>query len=288
MLGFSNHNVRTFNFNRLIMSIAELLRNPPLALKLASKGEFAISHISPLKGQVSDAEWRTRCDLAAAYRLVAQHGWDDMLSTHLSARVPGEDAYLINPYGILFSQVTASCLIKISLDGKALSDSPFPINPAAVNFHGSVMRARPDVQSAMHMHSTAGVAVSTQKDGLLPLNQRALYFMPILAYHDYAGLGVEDSEGDALARDLGSKWALIMRNHGTLTVGRSVAQAFVYTYFLERACQYQLATQVSGVPLIPLSDDVVAVVPKQAGHFEYAGLMEWPALLATLDGSHAQ
>lgn len=249
------------------------------------QNKFHLSEVPSLEGKVSPAEWQARVDLAAAYRLIARHGWDDMLSAHISARVPDEEGtLLINPYGLLFHQVTASSLIKIDYSGKPLSETPFPINRTAVTFHGGVLEARPDVNSALHLHTTAGVAVSTHQRGLLPLNQRALYFQPMLAYHDYEGLGFDDSERETVAQDLGDKWALIMRNHGTLTVGRSVAQAYVYAYFLERACQYQVATLAAGADTInELPQSVIDRVPEQATHFVRAGLMEWPALLATLD-----
>ncbi len=246
--------------------------------------EFALNKVPSLEGKVSPEEWQARVDLAAAYRLVARYGWDDMLSTHISARVPGEEGtLLINPYGVLFHQVTASSLIKIDYHGTVLSETPFRVNRAAVTFHGGILEARPDVNSALHLHTPAGVAVSTHEHGLLPINQRALYFQPILAYHDYEGIGFDDSERETVARDLGDKWALIMRNHGTLTVGRSVAQAFVYAYFLEQACRYQVATLAAGVPIRELPQSIIDRVAQQATHFANAGVLEWPALLATLD-----
>jgi len=257
-------------------------------LERARAKRFAIDAVEPLEGKVSAAEWEARVDLAAAYRLIARHGWDDMLSTHISARVPDEDGtFLLNPYGVLFQQVTASSLIKVDFSGKLLCATPFLVNPAAIVFHAPIFEARSDVHSALHLHSTAGVAVATQEHGLLPITQRALYFLPILAYHDYEGIGLEDSEREAVARDLGDKWALILRNHGTLTVGRSVAQAYTYMYFLERACQYQVAALAGGAPIRQLSADVIDLVPQQATHFAHAGLLEWPALLATLDAEGA-
>lgn len=258
------------------------------ALDMAAAGRSAMDLVEPLKDKVSAAEWNARVDLAAAYRLVARHGWDDMLSTHISARVPDEDgAFLINPYGVLFHQVTASSLVKVDYDGNLLGDTPFLVNPAAIVFHAPILQARPDASSALHLHTTAGVAVATQEHGLLPITQRALYFLPILAYHDYEGIGLEDDERDSVARDLSNKWALILRNHGTLTVGRTIGQAYTYTYFLERACQYQIAALTGGSPLRPLDQDVIDLVPRQASHFEHAGLLEWPALLATLDADGA-
>ena len=248
------------------------------------RNEWALDRVRPLEGEVSAAEWQARVDLAACYRLVARYGWDDMLSVHISARVPDEEGrFLINPYGLLFSQVTASSLIKVDSSGKKYSETPFHLNPAAINIHGGILDVREDVASVLHLHTNAGVAVSALKSGLLPINQRSLYFMNIIAYHDYEGIAIEEAERIGLARDLGDKWVMILRNHGTLTVGRTVAQAFVYAYFLERACQYQVQTLSMGAELTPLSQETIDVVPTQIGHFEIAGLLEWPALLATLD-----
>ena len=252
--------------------------------QLGKRTSFALDDVPPLEGNVSEAEWQTRVDLAASYRLVARYGWDDMLSIHISARVPGEEnAMLINPYGVLFHQITASSLVKVSLDGDILSQTPFPLNPAAINIHGGLLAARDDANSALHLHSVAGVAVSTHKEGLMPINQRSLYFQSITAYHDYEGIAIDENEREVLARDIGDKWVLILRNHGTLTLGRSVSQAFVYAYFLEMACQYQVATLAGGVELTKLPQEVIDRVADQITHFQFAGLMEWPALLASLD-----
>jgi ribulose-5-phosphate 4-epimerase/fuculose-1-phosphate aldolase len=239
-----------------------------------------------VKRKVSEAEWQARVDLAASYRLVAHHGWDDMLSTHISARIADEpDAMLLNPYGLLFSQVTASSLIKVRIsDGRQLSQSPLPLNAAGINIHSAVLRTRPEVVSALHLHTIAGVAVSTLKEGLMPLNQRALYFGPHnVAYHDYEGIATDAAEQETLARDLSDKWVLFLRNHGTLTLGRSIAQAFVCTFFLERACQMQIATLSCGRPVTELGPDVIARVPEQARHVRHWGRFEWPALLTLLD-----
>jgi ribulose-5-phosphate 4-epimerase/fuculose-1-phosphate aldolase len=245
---------------------------------------MALPEIPNLQGEVSEAEWEARCDLAAAYRHIAREGWDDMLSPHLSARVPDDpDKMLLNPYGFLFCQMTASSLIKVDMAGKVLSPTPLFVNPAAVVIHGGILEAREDVASVMHLHTVDGVAVSTHADGLLPLNQRALYFQEILAYHDYEGIALDDDERVSLARDLGDKWLLMLRNHGTLSVGRTVGQAYTYLYFLEMACKYQTRTLSCGVDLIRLPPDVIEKVPKQATHIEHMGTMEWPALRAVLD-----
>ncbi|MEM7410876.1 MAG: class II aldolase/adducin family protein [Myxococcota bacterium] len=240
--------------------------------------------IPSLREAVSEAEWQTRVDLAASYRLVAREGWDDLLSTHISARVPEEPHhFLINPYGLLFSQITASSLIKVDYQGNRLSESPFPHNPAAITIHAAVLEARSDVASVLHMHSIAGTAVSTLREGLLPINQRALYFQDVLAYHDYEGLALDDAERESLVRDLGECWVMILRNHGTLACGRSVAQAYVNAFFLEKACQMQVQTLSCGAPLQPLPPDVIRKVPEQAKHMAHWGRFEWPALCAALD-----
>jgi ribulose-5-phosphate 4-epimerase/fuculose-1-phosphate aldolase len=239
-----------------------------------------------MREHVSAAEWATRVDLAASYRLIAHHGWDDLLSTHISARLPEEpDVMLLNPYGQLFSQVTASSLAKIRIrDGALLSQSPLPMNPAAINIHSGVLRARADINSALHLHSIAGVAVSSMEEGLLPLNQRACYFGPHnTVYHGYEGIAVEATEQETLARDLGDKWVMFLRNHGTLTTGRSVAQAFVCAFFLERACQMQVATLSMGRPVTVLPPETVKLVAEQAKHVPHWGRLEWPALLEMLD-----
>ncbi len=247
---------------------------------------MALPNIPDLSRQVSEDEWQARCDLAAAYRLVSREGWDDLLSTHLSARVPGEpDHMLLNPYGLLFSQVTASSLIKVDTLGNVLSPTPLFVNPAAVVIHGGILEARPDVESVMHLHTIDGVAVSTHANGLMPLNQRALYFQDILSYHDYEGIALDDDERVTLARDLGDKWLLILRNHGTLAVGRTIGQAFTYLYFLEMACRYQTRTLSCGVDLVRLPTEVIEKVPKQATHIAHMGTMEWPALVTSLENS---
>lgn len=247
--------------------------------------EFAMKDVPPLKGKVSSAEWQARVDLAACYRLVAQFGWDDMLSNHISVRVPDEpDKLLINPYGILFNQVTASCLIKADFYGKVDTATPFPINPTVFTIHGGVLNARKDVHSVLHLHTNAGVGVATQKHGLLPVTQRALYFKNMLAYHDYEGIALDADERVSLGKAIGAdKWLVLLRNHGTLTLGTSVAQAFAYAYALERACEYQLAAMAGGTELVTLSQEIIDTVPKQTGHFKFAGTLEWPALLTNLD-----
>ena len=186
-----------------------------------------------VRSQVSAEEWQVRVDLAACYRLVALHGWDDLVFTHITARVPGSDHhFLINPYGMLFDEVTASSLVKVDLEGSKVMASAYEINPAGFTIHSAVHAAREDAQCVIHLHTEAGVAVSAQKDGLLPLSQNALFPMASLAYHDYEGIALREDEKARLVRDLGERSFMILRNHGTLTVGRSVADAFLFMFVL--------------------------------------------------------
>lgn len=231
-------------------------------------------------------ERQIRNDLAAAYRLVALHGWDDLVFTHLSARLPGpEHHFLINPYGMLFEEITASSLVKIDLDGRKLDDSPYDVNPAGFTIHSAVHMAREDAMCVMHLHTVAGTAVATQRDGLLPLNQTAQLIIGDLAYHDYEGLAFDHDERPRLQADLGDRGAMLLRNHGTLTLGATVAQAFTRMYFLERACAMQIATMTSGGELYPTADDVVAKnqMLGKAGLTMTADSLVWPALVRKLE-----
>ncbi|MDH5209387.1 MAG: class II aldolase/adducin family protein, partial [Burkholderiaceae bacterium] len=176
---------------------------------------------------VAAAEREQRVALAACYRLVALYGWDDLIFTHISARVPGPDHhFLINPYGFLFSEITASSLVKVDLDGRKVDDSPHDVNPAGFTIHSAIHAAREDAHCVLHVHSVNGVAVSAQRDGLLPLSQHSIFPLSSLAYHDYEGVALNEDEKPRLVRDLGDKRSLILRNHGLLTVGRTVAEAF--------------------------------------------------------------
>src|SRR3984957_2731260 len=192
---------------------------------------------SSLKGKVSAEEWQVRVDLAALYRLVALHGWDDMIYTHISARLPGpEHQFLINPFGMFFGEITASSLVKIDLDGAILQETPYFINPAGFTIHSAIHAARDDAHVVMHLHSDQGVAVSAQKEGLLPLSQHALIILPRLAYHDYEGIALNHDERERLVADMGDKDVLLLRNHGTLAVGKTAADCWVNMYYLERSC----------------------------------------------------
>jgi ribulose-5-phosphate 4-epimerase/fuculose-1-phosphate aldolase len=235
---------------------------------------------------VSDAEWQLRTDLAACYRLVAQFGWDDLIFTHISARLPGPDHhFLINPYGFLFSEITASSLVKIDLHGRKLMASPHEINPAGFTIHSAIHAARDDAACVLHVHSVNGVAVSAQRDGLLPLSQHSIFVLSSLAYHDYEGVALDDDEKPRLVRDLGSKRFLMLRNHGLLTVGRSVAEAFVAMYFFEASCMMQVRAQAGGGPLRTIDQSIVDGAPamwEKVTHGAGGGLA-WPALLRKLD-----
>ncbi len=241
--------------------------------------------ITLLRDKVSTEEWQLRCDLAAAYRLVALHGWGDLVFTHISARLPGaEHQFLINPYGLMFEEITASSLIRVDQDGNKLQDSPFPVNPAGFTIHSAVHAVRDDAGCVLHTHTRAGVAVSAQKCGLLPISQQSTFVLASLAYHDYEGVAFRPDEKPRLQADLGDKHFLCLRNHGLLTVGRTVADAFLSMYTFENACQIQLAAQAGG-ELIAVDPAIIAGTAQalrvQTGGM--GGAFVWPAMLRRLD-----
>jgi len=242
---------------------------------------------------VSDAERQVREDLAAAYRLVAHYGMDDSIYTHISARVPGtEDQFLINPFGMLFKDITASSLVKIDLDGRILDDSPWDVNPAGFTIHSAVHSARHDAACVLHTHTVAGVAVSSLAGGLQPCNQWALQFYNRVVYHDFEGIALDADERERLVADLGpAARALILRNHGLVTLGRTVSEAFILMLNLERACRVQVAIQSSGLPVYPVPAEVCE---KTAQQYESGDSVrqpgqpdpnarEWRALLQRID-----
>jgi ribulose-5-phosphate 4-epimerase/fuculose-1-phosphate aldolase len=203
--------------------------------------------IPSLEGKVGDEEWAVRVDLAAAYRMVAHYGWDDLIFTHLSARVPGpEHQFLLNPYNLMFEEVTASSLIKVDVNGNPVDPTPFITNPAGFTIHSAIHMAREDAQAVMHLHTPAGQAVSAHSEGLLPLTQTAMLVRGDVAFHEYEGVAVDLDERERLVADLGEKNAMILRNHGTLAVGKTVGECFVRLYFLERACQAQIMALSAG------------------------------------------
>ena len=239
-----------------------------------------------VRARVSAEEWEVRVNLAAAYRLVAHFGWDDLIFTHISARVPGgSHHFLINPYGMLFDEITASSLVKIDLDGNRVMESDYGINPAGFVIHSAIHSAREDVQCVLHVHSINGVAVSAQRDGLLPISQQSAVVLTSLAYHDYEGLALRDDEKPRLVRDLGKFKHLILSNHGLLTVGTTPADAFLAMYVLESACTIQVRAQACGAELIRVGQSIIDDFPAQTREVTrgLGGGLVWPALLRRLD-----
>jgi len=233
---------------------------------------------------MSDAEWQVRVDLAAAYRLVAHYGWDDLVFTHLSARVPGpEHHFLINPYGFLFDEITASSLVKVDADGQIVDPGATnSVNPAGFTIHSAVHMAREDAGAVLHLHAADGVAVSAHAEGLLPLSQTAMLAIPHIAFHDYEGVALDLAERERLVADLGERNIMLLRNHGTLTVGADVGEAFIYMYFLMKACQIQTRTLAMGKPYLP-SDAALDTTAEQSKMLGGAGGLAWPALIRKLD-----
>jgi ribulose-5-phosphate 4-epimerase/fuculose-1-phosphate aldolase len=244
--------------------------------------------IPSLKGKVSDEEWAVRVDLAAAYRLVSRYGWEDLVFTHISARVPGtEDQFLINPYGLFFDEITASSLVKIDQEGNKLENSPFNVNAAGFIIHSAIHGARHDAKCVLHTHTANGVAVSTQRAGLLPISQHSLFVLNSVGYHDFEGPALDADEKPRLVADLGDNRCLILRNHGLLTVGETVADAFVNMYYLEASCQIQVRAQSGGGELISVPKEVMdkgyasaAANQRRSGG---QGRLVWPGLLRRLD-----
>ncbi len=244
--------------------------------------------LNSLKGQVSEEEWKVRVDLAAMYRLTALYGWDDLIFTHISHRLPGPDHhFLINPYGMLFEEITASSLVKVDLDGTIVQESPYFINPAGFTIHSAVHAARDDASVVMHLHTDDGVAVSAQKDGLLPLSQTAMIVCHDLSYHDYEGIALDHGERDRLVADLGTTHNMILRNHGTLTVGGTAAECFLRMFFLERACSMQIRALSAGREGVLHGTEAVRGVVKAQSNPEgtkaLANMLAWPGLLRRLD-----
>lgn len=242
--------------------------------------------VSSLQGEVSEAEWETRVNLAACYRLVAYYGWDDLIFTHITAKVPDEqDRFLINPYGFLFEEITASSLVKIDLSGNKVDDSPYEINPAGFLIHSAIHGARSDAHCIVHTHSLAGVAVSTQRGGLRPLSQHSIFPLSSIAYHDYEGVALNDEERPRLIADLGESKCMILRNHGLLTVGESVAEAFVAMYFLESSCRIQTMASGLGGELIDVDEKIIGFAREHA-HLVTKGVgteLAWPGLLRRVE-----
>jgi ribulose-5-phosphate 4-epimerase/fuculose-1-phosphate aldolase len=237
--------------------------------------------IPSLQGKVGEEEWAIRVDLACAYRIVAHYGWDDLIFTHLSARIPGsEHHFLLNPYQLMFEEVTASSLVKVDVQGNPVEPTPFITNPAGFTIHSAIHMAREDAQAVMHLHTPTGQAVSAHSEGLLPLTQTAMLVRQDVAFHDYEGVAVDLDERERLVANLGSKGAMILRNHGTLAVGKTVGECFVKLYFLERACQAQVMALSAGsdVSMPPQGAPEVTAEQGAMGLNVAANLLAWPAL----------
>ena len=243
-------------------------------------------NIASLKEVVSAEEWQLRVDLAACYRLVAAYGWSDLIFTHITARIRGpEHHFLINPYGLMFDEVTASSLVKVDQQCNKVIDSPFPVNPAGFTIHSAVHQVREDAGCVLHTHTRAGVAVAAQKRGVLPISQQSTFVLSNLAYHDYEGVALRDEEKPRLQADLGTAEFLMLRNHGLLTVGKTIADAFLNMYIFETTCQIQIAAQSGGGDLTEVNPQILqgvahAAKVQSAG---LGGLFAWPALLRKLD-----
>jgi ribulose-5-phosphate 4-epimerase/fuculose-1-phosphate aldolase len=235
---------------------------------------------------MSPAEWELRVNLAACYRLVADFGWSDLVFTHISARIPGpEHHFLINPYGMLFEEITASSLVKVDLHGNKVEDSPWPVNPAGFVIHSAVHAAREDAHCVLHTHTANGVAVAAQKDGVLPISQQSIFVLASLGHHAYEGVALLDDEKPRLVRDLGTNTFLLLRNHGLLTVGATIPDAFLAMYVFETACAIQVRAQSGGGELVPIDARIVAGAKAQAAHVTkgLGGALAWPGLLRRLD-----
>ena len=237
--------------------------------------------IPPMKDRVSAIEWEIRVDLAAAYRMIAFYGWDDLIFTHLSARIPGpEHHFLLNPYNLMFEEVTASSLIKVDVSGNPVEPTPFMTNPAGFTIHSAIHMAREDAHSVMHLHTPQGQAVSANAQGLLPLTQTAMIVREDIAYHDYEGIAVDLGERERLVADLGSKNLMLLRNHGTLAVGETIGEAFIRLYMLERSCQAQVMALSAGEAINNPPQGAPQITAQQgAVGLPLAGkLLAWPAL----------
>ncbi len=244
--------------------------------------------LEDVRSKVSGEEWKLRVDLACAYRLVAHYGWDDLIFTHLSVRVPGpEHHFLINPYNLMFDEITASSLVKIDVNGQAVMETPYLTNPAGFTIHSAIHMNREDAHAVMHLHTPYGQAVSAMTDGLMPLTQTAMLVREQVAYHHYEGVATDLEERERLVADLGdTKKAMILRNHGTLTLGETVGEAFILMYFLERACEAQVHALSGGHALAshpPQGTPEKAASQGSQGLKMVGNLLAWPALLRRMD-----
>ena len=236
------------------------------------------------KLRISDAEWQARVELAACYRLVDRFGWSDLINTRITARVPGpHDHFLINRYGMLYEEITASSLVKLDAEGNDVEPSGHPVNRGGLAIPAAIHMARPDIACVIHTHSVAGCAVSMQKTGLLPLNQHALQVIGDIAYHDYSGTGRSLEERRRFLANLGDRHIMVLRNHGLIVIGASIGDAFVSTYRMERACAMQLAFQQSGAEFNPIDQPVITAAYTRRRAGDEIAKLEWAALLRKLD-----
>ncbi len=244
--------------------------------------------IPSLEDKVSPEEWAARVDLAACYRAVALFGWEDLVFTHISLRVPGtEDQFLINPYGVFFDEISASSLVKIDLEGNKVEESPFPVNAAGFVIHSAIHQGRHDAKCVLHTHTLNGVAVAAQHGGLLPLSQHSMSVLASIGYHDYEGPALNADEKPRLVADLGTAGHLILRNHGLLTVGETVADAFVRMYYLETSCAIQVRAQAGGGALTHVGKEILetayGAMQSGGGAGSKASRLVWPGILRRLD-----
>ncbi|WP_284125277.1 class II aldolase/adducin family protein [Parerythrobacter aestuarii] len=256
-----------------------------MATVLETKSANDDSHI---RGSVSEEEWQVRVDLAAAYRLVAYYGWDDLIFTHLSARVPGpEHHFLINPYDMMFDEITASSLVKIDVEGKPVLPTSHPVNPAGFTIHSALHMNCEDAHAVMHLHTPAGQAVSAMSDGLMEHTQTGMIARADIAYHEYEGIATDLEERERLVQDMGDKHVMILRNHGTLAIGKTVAECFLRLYFVERACDAQVKMLAGGREMLHNppqgTPEKVREQTKPEGMGMVANMLAWPALLRKLD-----
>lgn len=241
---------------------------------------------SSIRSNVSEAEWEQRVNLAACYRLVAHYEWDDLIFTHISARIPGpEHHFLINPYGMLFEEVTASSLIKVDLQGNKVTASPYDINPAGFTIHSAIHAAREDAKCVLHLHSLNGVAVGAQTGGVLPISQQSIIILSSLGYHDYEGIALNEEEKPRLVANLGTNNFLMLRNHGLLTVADNIPDAFLMMYMFEKTCAIQLLAQANGQALIEVNPRIIAGAKAQVQQVtrNAGGKLAWPGLLRKMD-----
>jgi len=260
------------------------LRKSNLVLQEAVMADGSSASIPSLAGKVSAEEWQARVDLAALYRLVALHGWDDAVFTHISARVPGpEHHFLINPFGLFFGEMTASALVKIDLDANILQETPYKINRAGFTIHSAIHAAREDAHFVMHLHTDQGVAVAAQREGLLPLSQHALIVAPHLAYHDYEGIALNLDERERLVADIGDKTLMLLRNHGTLSAAASAADCWMAMFYLERACKQQVMALSVGRENVLIAPEAAQTEVRTQTLGGFGGRIAWPGWMRRLD-----